>query len=410
MELRVVTTVFRTAQEKIIEVLKSVPMVLLVWMGIWGWVMPAEGAQPDYSRLQAELKAALQGATGTYGLCLIDLESGSEFGLNEREVFHAASTFKVPLNFYLATKVAAGEVNPDRYLEYKEEHFEGGTGHLQFQQFGTRYKIAQLARDSIVTSDNVATNMLLGYLGHSNVKNFMRSLGAEVVDHKQNTTCPRDMALIIRALVRFADEHPAAGGTVLQHMRNSVFREGIPAAVPAGIPVANKIGYWPATGTYNDVAYVQHPTRPYILTIYSKGTPGHAAAFAQVRRLTSIVHAFQESAALRIDLQWDDRTPVLLDPPILRAGRAEVPVRALVNALPELGLTWDAAKGELTVFSRATEKQASFRPGEDSYRIYNGRAYLPLRTLAESLGYQVEWDGQNMKAAVVNPERSPAAE
>lgn len=85
-------------------------------------------------------------------------------------------------------------------------------------------------------------------------------------------------------------------------------------------------------------------------------------------------------------------------------------MRALVNALPELGLTWDAARGELTVFSRATEKQASFRPGEDSYRIYNGRAYLPLRTLAESLGYRVEWDAQNMKAAVVNPKHSPAAD
>ncbi|MDA8096623.1 MAG: serine hydrolase [Clostridia bacterium] len=361
--------------------------------------------EPEYTRLQAELQAKLAKAPGEYGLCLIDLASRSRFGINEEKIFHAASTVKIPINLYLAQKFANREIDPAEYLTYEAVHYEGGTGYLHTHSFGNKYQIARLSRDSIVYSDNVATNIILSRLGRKQVKDFMRSLGAEAVENDRNTTCPKDMALMMEALVLFADEHPAEGGLLLEYLRTSVFRDGIPAAALDTVPVANKIGFWPASGTYNDVAYVEHPARPYVLAIYSKDTPGREAAFAHIRRLASVVYSYQDNPDLAVNLNWNGDNLVLADQPVVlrRSVQVEVPVRALASAVPEIDLGWNPETKEITIHSIETGREASLAVDGGTGTLLNGSFYTPLRHLLEALGYQVDWSAENLTATVTGP-------
>lgn len=368
----------------------------------------SSAGEPEYTRLLAELQAEMPGAAGTYGLYLIDRKSGKHLGINKEEVFHAASTVKVPINLYLAHKFVSGEIDPSGYLTYEAAHYEGGTGYLHTHSFGTRYQVGRLSRDSIVYSDNVATNILLSKLGRSQVKDFMRSLGAEAVDDRRNITSPKDMALVMEALVLFADEYPTEGGLLLEYMRRSTFRDGIPSAVPPTVPVANKIGFWPDSGTYNDVAYVEHLLRPYILAIYSAGTPGKEAAYQRIRRLTNIVHSYQDHPDRVVNLIWNGGSPVPAEQPVLRRSvQVEVPIRALCSAVPELNLHWNPETREITISSTQTGKATSLAVNGDTGSIVNGRFYAPMRRLLENLGYLVEWSANDFTITVTGPINTP---
>lgn len=228
---------------------------------------------------------------GIYGLYFIDVKSGQEFGYNSHTVFHAASTFKLPMNLYLYLAADHGQINLAEQLLFTDKHLEGGTGILQNKSPGESYAVAQLADYSILYSDNVATNILLDRLGKENVKEFMRSMGGQVVDNEQNITCPYDLALYMRQALHFAGQ--PAGEKLLNNLFDNKLKDRIPAPLPPDIKVANKIGTWPPTNTYNDVAYVAHPEQPYILVVTCKDTPGYGEALAVIHHLSKLVYRFQ---------------------------------------------------------------------------------------------------------------------
>jgi len=355
-----------------------------------------------YAPLAVQLTSLLSGERGVYGVCLVDLRTGAGLGINHREVFHAASTFKLPMNLYLYEQVAAGRIDPREKLTFEERDREGGTGILQHRPVGSRYDIASLSRYSIVYSDNVATNMLLRRLGMTAVKGAMRDWGGLAVDDRRNITCPQDMALYMRRLLEFAAAHPAEGEILLGHLRNTIFNDRIPQPLPPGTPVAHKIGNWPSTGTYNDVGYIEHPRRPYILAVLSRETPGAAQAFGVIQKVSRLIYDYQSRLV-------DVRVPSV-GGPAYEAGitafadensRIQVPLRPVAEALGA-EVEWNAKTGEITVAGEKTVKLGLGRNtclvdgGEytmDTAPVaYQGYTFVPLRFVAEALGFTVDWE------------------
>ncbi len=251
---------------------------------------------PNYSALQRQITAYLDGQPGVYGLYFIDIQSGQEFGYNSNVAFYAASTFKVPMNLYLYRAAEHNQIDLTEQLIFTDKHMEGGTGILKNQSPGSSYTIAQLADYSILYSDNVATNILLDRLGKKNVKGYMRSLGGRVVDNEQNITCPYDLALYMQEVLHFAEQ--PAGEKLLRNLFDNKLKDRIPAPLPPEIQVANKIGTWPPTNTYNDAAYVAHPKKPYILIVTSKDTPGYGEAREVIRHLSELVYRYQTNGSI----------------------------------------------------------------------------------------------------------------
>ena len=367
-------------------------LCLLVFIAVGLWHdSPAAGAGAavDYEPLRAELAAYLDGRAGEYGFLFVDLRNGTSFGYNAREPFHGASTFKVPLNLYLFREVAAGRVNPDLRLVYREVHYEGGTGHLQHEPFGSLFSVGRLARDSIVYSDNVATNILLGHLGRRNVIEYMRGLGATAASDRANVTCAEDLALYWRAVLEFAREHPEHGERLLGYLRRTEYRDRIPAALPPGVPVAHKTGGWPAERSWHDGGIVEHPQRPYILVVLSRDVPGYAYACATIREVSRRVYAYQDDPFYRLTVAVDGR-PRTLSGVLNRDGRFFVPVRGFVDLLAGYAVQW--LPDERAVRILDAEREVLRLDDDSGLMLHEGRSYLPLRRIGAELGYAVSWD------------------
>ncbi|MDI3328158.1 MAG: copper amine oxidase N-terminal domain-containing protein [Alicyclobacillaceae bacterium] len=109
--------------------------------------------------------------------------------------------------------------------------------------------------------------------------------------------------------------------------------------------------------------------------------------------------------ALRVEVDGQEIAGL---PVVVENGTSWVPVRKAAEFL-HAGVGWN--DGVVSVRRGATE--LSFEVGSDRVkvggaseqlpgpvRIRDGAAYVPLRLLAEKLGYRVEWDGTNGKVAI----------
>ncbi|MDR9757311.1 MAG: serine hydrolase [Thermoanaerobacterales bacterium] len=310
----------------------------------------------SYRTLEKEIIDLIDQKQGTYGVYVMDLNTGQICGVNEDTVFHAASTFKVPVNLYLFQQIAEGKINPHKKLIYKEKHYEGGTGILQYKKYGSRYTIQELAKYSIVYSDNVATNMLLELLGKKNVKKMMSDLGGHIVDYSKNTTCPRDMAIYLEALLQFNEEHPDEGELLIKYLKNTVFNDRIPPLLPEGTEVAHKIGNWPAQGSYHDVGIVYHPSHPYIISLFSKDAPNSDYAYQVLQQISRLVYDAQ-SGLTEMELVVNGESLDTEIPPILANGTVYIPL------LP-LNATLNRVTGAVP------EKSGTHRPDQEEMVFY----------------------------------------
>lgn len=228
----------------------------------------------------------LKGVDGHYGVYYYNLFTNESFGINEYEEFVAASTVKVPINLYLFEKIKGGDVDMNGTLKYLKSDYEEGTGIIQTESFGKKYSIRQLSKLSITHSDNIATNMLLRFIGIGNVKNYMRQVGGTVVNDSKNVSCPRDMGLYMKCVYEFCNNNGDLGEEFMDNLLNTQFNDRIPALLPGSIKVAHKIGT--QVNTINDVGIV-FKERPYIISIMSKEVDENTAPQV-VAKISKIVY------------------------------------------------------------------------------------------------------------------------
>lgn len=222
-----------------------------------------------YEALKSELENYISQLAGMYGIYFMDLKTGEQFGINAREKFLAASTFKIPLNMYIYKKIRDGEIDPADTIEYTEDDYEEGAGIIRYNEtFGKNYTVKELQRLSIVYSDNVAVNMLLRLVGRENVKNYMRQLGGRIVDDNNNTSCPEDMALYLKKAYGLYKNKDRYAKELIENMIETNFCDRLPVLLPKGVKVAHKTGN--LIGVVHDAGIV-FAKRPYIIVVMSKG-------------------------------------------------------------------------------------------------------------------------------------------
>ena len=126
---------------------------------------------------------------------------------------------------------------------------------------------------------------------------------------------------------------------------------------------------------------------------------------ALVITLTTQV-AFAESASPSVVLNGSELT--FAQPPIIQDGRALVPVRDICSELG-VDVTWDpstqmftAVKDDIKITIQIGSNILT-RNGEQitldvPTQLVDGKAMVPLRAIAESLGVEVKWDANTMTA------------
>ena len=153
--------------------------------------------------LEERIEAELKSYDGTMGLYIDDLK-GNVITRFPDEKFETASTIKVYILAALFDAIEQGKASLHDMLTCEERFWIDGSGILGSLEVGTTLSVKNVATLMIIVSDNIATNMLIDYLGIDNINDCIQKLGCKdtklhnVLDfakyHQLGTTTPRDYA------------------------------------------------------------------------------------------------------------------------------------------------------------------------------------------------------------------------
>lgn len=165
----------------------------------------------DKLSLESRIKAEIYNFTGTMGVYLNDFK-GNIIEINSEEKFETASTIKVFILAELYRRIFENKVSRDDILTYNKEDFVVGSGVLRALDLGVQMTAKNIATLMIIISDNIATNMLIEFLGIDNINNTCVDLGLkDTVLHnkidfetydKLGTTTPRDYGRFFEMLYK----------------------------------------------------------------------------------------------------------------------------------------------------------------------------------------------------------------
>jgi beta-lactamase class A len=275
-------------------------------------------AQPASDTALRERIAALIASSGAdVAVAFHTLDGRQELLIEPDEVFHAASTMKVPVMIELFRQAEAGELSLDDPLPIRNEFHsivDGSVYQLDvgddsdaevYHAIGKTLTLRQLCEAMITVSSNFAANLLIERLGVENIRKTVSRLGADgmqvlrgVEDQKafdqgkNNTTTARGLLVLLDKIATGRAVSAKADAEMVAILKRQHFNDMIPAGVPAGTPVAHKTGS--ITKIHHDAAIV-YGDRPYVLVVLTRGLEDQkksaALAAAISREVWNAVHA-----------------------------------------------------------------------------------------------------------------------
>jgi beta-lactamase class A len=258
---------------------------------------PGRSATSAATTIRAVARA-LPGRLGVYARTLAPGPPLAAYAAFDR--FPTASTIKVLI---MTTAYASEEAQPGALsarIAFRSGDLIGGSQFLSQAADGQRFTVRQLIAPMIQFSDNTAANMLIRHFGTATINDVGRRAGMErtrlarafldysaIVHHNDNVSTPADMGHLLYLIEHGAREDlqtivsPRHCREMVAIMLGQTDRDGIPAALPHGTPVANKTGA--IEGTRNDVAIVEpFGDSPFILTIMTADAYDYSAAYAAI--------------------------------------------------------------------------------------------------------------------------------
>jgi len=236
------------------------------------------------------------------------LDGKAQWSLRSDEVFHAASTMKVPVMIELFHQVQQRKRTlADRLVIRNEFHsiVDGSPYSLSasddsetdlYKAEGQARTLGELCDLMITVSSNLATNLLIEKLGVENIRATIRDLGADgvvvlrgVEDQKafdqglNNTTTARGLAVLMKAMAQGKAVDATSSHLMIAILERQKFNEGIPAGLPMGIAVGHKTGE--ITRIHHDAAIV-FARRPYVLVILVRGLADNKQSAALMKDIS----------------------------------------------------------------------------------------------------------------------------
>jgi beta-lactamase class A len=262
----------------------------------------SEMLRQSCERIMSDSKAV------AYAVAVRDYETGFRFAINADRRFHAASTIKVGILLAVGKAIDDGRIRPGDTLHIRNRFLSAvdGTpfridaesdGYPQLHRLvGRTAKVSDLAEWMIVSSSNLATNLLLDYITVDEAQRVLRDAGVEGVDlrrgvddtkaHNQgfNNQATATGLLDLFATLRGDFLAKASRDRAINILLQQRFNSMIPAPLPAHASVAHKTGE--ISTACHDAGIVYLPERePYILVVLTEvaaETNGRREAVAKI--------------------------------------------------------------------------------------------------------------------------------
>ncbi len=238
--------------------------------------------------LEKRIQAELMSYDGKMGIYLNDFH-GNVITMGQEERYETASTIKTFILACLFDEVEKGNKSLEDLVEYKAEHVVDGSGVLAALEPGAVLRVKDAAVFMIIVSDNIATNMMIDYLGLDTINRCIEKLGCKDTilynpihfdRYRQlGTSTPKDYGSVFTRLVKGELISEKADGAMLEILRkqhyNSMITKDFPPVYMDSdntdeilISVASKSGSMDACR--NDGGIVFTPYGPYVIVMFHK--------------------------------------------------------------------------------------------------------------------------------------------
>jgi len=232
--------------------------------------------------------------------------------INEKEMFHAASTMKTPVMIEAFKQDANGVIYLQDSLIVKNSFksivdgsefsldINRDSGDKAYEMIGKKDTYYNLVYDMIINSSNLATNIVIEKLDAKNVMKTMDELGAKsikvlrgVEDMKafdaglNNETNANDLMILFEKIAEGNAVNPHADSIMTEILLEQNHNDMIPKYLPHEVKVAHKTGG--ISGVLHDSGIVFLPNgKKYVLVILSKNitsVPQTAEMMAEISKI-----------------------------------------------------------------------------------------------------------------------------
>lgn len=197
-----------------------------------------------------------------------DLDNGYKFGKGEDTSSYAASVSKLPAVFYAYHLADEGKLDLNKVLTYTINYKAGGSGVIQKDPVGSKYKISDLLYKAIRYSDNIAYFMILDEIGGTKaVHDYWKDLGYNITyTDRFGNLSPNLGNGYIKEVYKYYLSGKENAKSLIGVMKIS---DNLDFVKPDNTEVAHKYGeYTEGGGYYNDVSLV-FTAHPFALSITS---------------------------------------------------------------------------------------------------------------------------------------------
>lgn len=246
----------------------------------------------DRIRLIAESAGAEAVAVAVY-----DFEHVIAWTMQGERWFHAASTIKVPVLLGVYDAIEQGRLQPYSRVHVRNRFLSvvGGrpfsvapgrdANTVVHAAIGKMMTVHELAEHMIVTSSNLATNLLIDLVGIDSIRATLRSLSLTGIDLQRcieddagwganinNRITAEGYGQALRLIAERKAISQAASDAMLEILHDQRFRGGIPAGVPDAARVANKTGEMSTVAHDGGIVYLDD-RQPYVVVILTQWHP-----------------------------------------------------------------------------------------------------------------------------------------
>lgn len=268
------------------------------------------------NKLKDQVNARLAEQPGDFAVAFKDLTTGDSLLINEQTFFHAASTMKTPVMIEVYKQAAAGAFSLNDSITLKNEFksiVDSSTFSLNanddsekelYRHLGEKRTLYNLVYDMIISSSNLATNMVIELVNARHVTQTMRQLGAShiqilrgVEDSKafakgfNNVTTANDLMVIFGKMAKGEIVDSAASQAMIEILLHQQFNEIIPARLPKDVKVAHKTG---------NISHVEHDSgivflpngKKYVLVLLSKNLQNEEKAKKAMAEVSEMIYQY----------------------------------------------------------------------------------------------------------------------
>ena len=248
-------------------------------------------------------------------VAISDFETGHDFHYHGDRWFHAASTIKLAVLLGVYDAIGRGDLLPQSRVHVRNRFlsaFDGTPFRVRVdrdanaevhREIGRTLRVSELAEYMIVSSSNLATNLLFDLVGLESLQRTLADLGLGGIDLRRgvedetayqhdinNRVTARGLVGLLRLIGEERAISPEYSRQMLDILHRQQFRSGIPAGLPREARVANKTG--DISTVAHDAGLVYLPDRkPYAIAVLTEWEPSATGRSTTIAAASYLAYA-----------------------------------------------------------------------------------------------------------------------